>query len=176
MKLAKSMIEYKIVDFYGGGENVFALFFCIWIVFNGRITAEIVVIGLVVVTAVFAFLCKFMDYSLKKELLFYKKSIDFLKYLYLLCKEIIKANFAVMRMILTQKEVMEPVIVTFKTKLHSETSRVILANSITLTPGTITVSIDEDELVVHCLDKSLAEGIDDSIFEKVLAEMEREEQ
>ena len=154
---------------------MFALFFGIWIVFNGRITVEIVVIGIVVVTAVFAFLCKFMDYSLKKEMLFYRKSIDFLKYLYLLCKEIVKANLAVTHMILTQKEEMEPVIVTFKTKLRSETARVILANSITLTPGTITVSIDEDELVVHCLDKSLAEGIEDSVFEQRLKEFDREE-
>ncbi len=152
---------------------MFLLFFFVWIVFNGRITTEIVVIGLLTTLAVFAFFCKFMDYSLKRELLLYKRALFFLEYLYLLMKEIVKANLAVTHMILTQKEVMEPVIVTFKTKLQTETAKVMLANSITLTPGTITVSLEEDELVVHCLDKSLAEGIESSSFVEMLERMER---
>ena len=93
--------------------------------------------------------------------------------MYVLLKEIVKANLTVTHMILTQKEVMEPVIVTFKTKLQTETAKVILANSITLTPGTITVSLEEDEFVVHCLDKSLAEGIESSCFVELLERMER---
>ncbi len=149
------------------------LFFFVWIVFNGRITAEIVIIGTVVALAVFAFFCKFMEYSLKKEVMFYKRTLFFLEYLYLLMKEIVKANLTVTRMILTQKEVMEPVIVTFKTSLKSETAKVMLANSITLTPGTITVSLEDDELVVHCLDKSLAEGMECSPFVEMLEKMER---
>ena len=156
-----------------GGIEMFLLFFFVWIVFNGRITAEIVTIGILVSVAVFAFFCKFMDYSIKKELLLYKRGVFFLGYLYLLMKEIVKANLAVTHLILTQKEELEPMIVTFKTKLKSETAKVMLANSITLTPGTITVSMEEDELVVHCLDKSLAEGIEDSCFVKVLEKMER---
>ena len=151
---------------------MFLLFFFVWIVFNGRITAEIVVIGTLVALAVFAFFCKFMDYSLKKEMLFYKRAFFFLAYLYLLLKEIVKANLAVTHMILTQKEIMEPVIVKFKTSLKSETAKVMLANSITLTPGTITVSMEGNELLVHCLDKSLAEGIEDSDFVKMLEKME----
>jgi hypothetical protein len=71
-------------------------------------------------------------------------------------------------MILTRKEVMEPVIVHVHTDLKSETARVILANSITLTPGTITVSMTDDDLLVHCLDKSLSEGMEDSVIQKRL--------
>jgi len=152
---------------------MFLLFFFVWIVFNGRITAEILIIGALVALAVFAFFCKFMDYSIKKEILFYKNLVFFFEYLYLLIKEIVKANLAVTHMILTQKEVMEPVIVTFKTKLQTETAKVMLANSITLTPGTITVSLEEDEFVVHCLDKSLSEGIESSSFVELLERMER---
>ena len=92
--------------------------------------------------------------------------------LYCLIKEIITANLVVSRMILTRKEQMEPVIVHVHTDLKSETARVILANSITLTPGTITVSLTEDDLLVHCLDKSLSEGMDDSVFVRLLKKME----
>ncbi len=151
------------------------LFFFIWIIFNGRITTEIVAFGVGIAVFMFAFICKFMDYSLQKEKLFYQKIFSFCGYVFLLAKEIVKANLSVIHLILTGNEILEPVIVTFRTKLKTETARVILANSITLTPGTITVSMEEDELVVHCLDKSLAEGIENSIFEKMLEKMEYKE-
>ena len=148
------------------------LFFLVWVVFNGRLTLEIALFGIAVAGAVFAFVCRFMDYSLKKELRFYKLLPAFLQYLYYLIREIIFANLSVCRMILTRKERMEPVLVHVCTNLKTETARVILANSITLTPGTITVSLTDDKLLVHCLDKSLSEGMDDSIFVRLLQKME----
>lgn len=45
-----------------------------------------------------------------------------------------------------------PRIVHFRTRLKSDLARVILANSITLTPGTITLHLDDDHLIVHWLD------------------------
>ena len=148
------------------------LFFLAWIVFNGRVTLEIVLFGIVIALAVFAFICKFMDYSLQKELRFYKKLPAFCQYLYYLIKEIVAANIVVCRMILTRKEQMEPVIVHVHTDLKSETARVLLANSITLTPGTITVAMTDEDLLVHCLDKSLSEGMEDSVFVRLLRKME----
>ena len=148
------------------------LFFLVWVIFNGRLTLEIALFGVAVAGAVFAFVCKFMNYSLRKELCFYKRMPAFARYLYCLIKEIITANIVVSRMILTRKEQMEPVIVHVHTDLKSETARVILANSITLTPGTITVSMTEDDLLVHCLDKSLSEGMEDSVFVRLLKKME----
>ena len=150
------------------------LLFLAWIIFNGRITLEIVIFGIVIAAAVFAFMCKFMDYSIKKELRLYKKVPEFLKYVFLLVKEIIKANMAVIKMILSRREVTEPTLVKVHTDLKSETAKVMLANSITLTPGTITVSMEGDTLLVHCLDKSLSEGMEDSDFVKMLEKMEGE--
>lgn len=148
------------------------LFFLVWVVFNGRLTLEIALFGIAVAGAVFAFVCRFMDYSLKKELHFYKLVPAFVQYLYYLIKEIIVANMTVSRMILTRKERMEPVLVHVHANLKTEMARVILANSITLTPGTITVSLTEDKLLVHCLDKSLSEGMEDSVFVRLLQKME----
>ena len=113
-----------------------------------------------------------MEYSLKKELHFYRLVPAFVQYLYYLLKEIVFANISVSRMILSRKEEMEPVLVHVRTDLKTETARVILANSITLTPGTITVSLTDDKLLVHCLDKSLSEGMEDSIFVRLLRKME----
>ena len=148
------------------------LFFLAWVVFNGRLTLEIALFGIAVAGAVFAFVCRFMDYSLKQELRFYRLVPAFVQYLYYLIREVLQANLAVCRLILTRKEEMEPVIVHVCADLKSETARVILANSITLTPGTITVSLTEDKLLVHCLDKSLSEGMEDSVFVRLLQKME----
>ena len=154
---------------------MYIIFFFVWIVFNGKITTEIVIFGLAIATLVFAFTCKFMDYSIAKELQLYKKTGLLCSYIILLVVEIVKANLSVVHMILNQKEEMEPVIVKFRTKLRTENARVILANSITLTPGTITVSLEGDEFIVHCLDVSLAEGMEDSAFVKLLEKLEKKE-
>lgn len=151
---------------------MYVLFFLAWIIFNGNITLEIVIFGVVIAAAVLAFMCKFMDYSLKKEANVYKKSICFLVYIVLLIREIIKANLAIIPRILTVEEEMEPVIVKFRTSLKSDFARMLLANSITLTPGTITVSMDGDEYTIHCLDASLAESLENSDFEKALKKLE----
>ena len=51
---------------------MFLLFFLAWIIFNGQITTEIVIFGIVIAAAVFAFTCKFMGYSLQKEKMLYR--------------------------------------------------------------------------------------------------------
>ena len=150
------------------------LFFAVWVLFNGRFTLEIALFGVAVAGAMFWFVCRFMDYSLEKERMFYKKFPLFCRYVLLLVKEIIKANLAVCHLILTRREVVEPVIVKIHTNLKTEAAKVILANSITLTPGTMTVSLADQELLVHCLDKSLAEGMEDSDFVRMLENLEGE--
>ena len=50
--------------------------------------------------------------------------------------------------------------------------RVMLANSITLTPGTITADLTEGRFWVHALTKEMAEGLEESYFVKLIAKME----
>lgn len=154
---------------------MYILFFLIWIVFNGRVTPEIAAFGLVISGVIYWFICRFLNYSPKMDLLLARRLFQILHYAFVLVKEIVKANFAVIQMIMSSRYEIEPAIVRFKTDLRTLPARVVLANSITLTPGTITVLLENDEYVVHCLDKSLAEGIDRSIFVELLKKMERTE-
>ncbi len=149
------------------------LFFLVWIIFNGAITTEILIFGVVVAFLMFGFVCKFMDYSLRKEKLLILRSGYFLLYLGNLLVEIVRANVSVCHFVLSDPGEIQPVMVSFHTTLRSRLARVILTNSITLTPGTITVSLHGDEVIVHCLDRSLAEGMEDSSFVKMLEHMER---
>ena len=151
---------------------MFILFFVIWVIFNGQITTEVVLFGLVVAAAVYAFSCKYMGWSPKKDLWLLKKSGLIVQYLFLLLSEIIKANVATIRTMVSYEKEPHPVLVHFRTRLQGKLVRVLLANSITLTPGTITVSLKDDELTVHCLDESMSEGLENSSFERLLLKIE----
>lgn len=152
---------------------MYFIFFMLWIIFNGQITLEIAVIGLFIAGLIYAFICKFMGWSPKKDLRGVKYISFMVMYLFVLLREILKANVATMRLIFSEKYEREPVLVTFRTRLKSPVLRVLLANSITLTPGTITVSLQDDEYTVHALDKDLADGIEDCVFVRMLEKAER---
>ena len=151
---------------------MYIFFFLIWIIFNGQLTLEIAIFGIIIAAALYGFICKFLGYDPKRELLYARMSGLIIKYFFVLLWEILKANLQVIGMIGSSRYDIEPAIVTFHTDLKTESARVLLANSITLTPGTITVSLDGDEYVVHCLDKSLAVGLDESVFVQMLRKME----
>lgn len=153
---------------------MFILFFLVWVIFNGQLTAEIAAFGVVIAGVMYLFLCKFLNYSPKYDLFFLKKSPLLIQYMVTLILEIIKANLTVFRLIYTAEYELEPAIVNFQTDLRSTFARVLLANSITLTPGTITVSLRENRYTVHCLDKELAEGIDSSVFVTLLKKIEKD--
>ncbi|MEJ8553826.1 Na+/H+ antiporter subunit E [Tepidibacter sp. Z1-5] len=102
----------------------------------------------------------------------FRKFIYIIQYLFVLIVEVIKANIDVAKIVLSPKIDIEPVVVNFKTKLKSDLCRVILANSITLTPGTITMVMENDVYTIHCLKKQFAEGLLDSKFENILLKIE----
>ena len=151
---------------------MYIIFFLIWVIFNGQLTLEIAAFGLIIAGIMYWFTCKFLGYNPKTDLKMVKKLFQILHYVFVLIKEIIKANFAVIKMITSSRYEIEPAVVRFKTDLKTTPARILLANSITLTPGTITVMLETDEYEVHCLDKSLAEGMNSSVFLKLLEEME----
>ena len=64
-------------------------------------------------------------------------------------------------------------LVSFHTDMETSVGRTLLANAITLTPGTITVSVENQDYVVHGLDESYAEGMDSSVMKTLLKEMEQ---
>jgi len=78
-----------------------------------------------------------------------KRIIFFILYISVLFIEIVKANLDVAYRIIHPKMPIKPGIVIIKTKLKQDIAKMILANSITLTPGTFTLDIKGDELLIH---------------------------
>lgn len=151
---------------------MYFVFLLLWILLNGQLNWEIFCFGIVIAGVMYGFVCRFLDYSLEKDLLLFRKLPYILAYILILIWEIIKANVDAIRLALSFRSEVDPVIVRFHTDLKSKAARVALANSITLTPGTITVALEGDELIVHALDESLIEGIDESVFVHILRKME----
>lgn len=144
----------------------------LWFIFNGKITFEIFMLGVLICGGVYAFMVRFMEYSPKKEWNVIRHIPLFVKYGVILVWEVIKSNLAVMRIILSPGLDAEPGFRTFEVDLDSQVARVTLANSITLTPGTYTVSLEENRYTIHALDMSFTENAEDSIFVKQLRKLE----
>jgi len=83
----------------------------------------------------------------------------FIAYIPWLIQQIVLSNLHVASVVLRRKMPIDPQIVTFKTKLETDISSVTLANSITLTPGTITMDIKDGVYYVHALDQKVADDL-----------------
>ncbi len=155
-----------------GRIGMYIILLLLWIIFNGRVTLEILILGALICAALYRFMCRHMGYSMKKDMKRWKMVPYLLKYAVTLVCEIVKANLAVIRIILSPKLENESELVHFRVTLKSELARAALANSITLTPGTITVSVKNGFYAVHALDKPFGEGLAQCEFAKQLKKME----
>ncbi len=99
--------------------------------------------------------------------------IYFIQYFFVFLVALVKANFDVAKRVINPKLPINPGIVSFETKLKNNFAKMVLANSITLTPGTLTIDVVGDKFYIHWIDvttenkneiyKEIAEP-----FEKVL--------
>ncbi len=149
---------------------LFLLF--IWFMLNGRFTLEITILGVILCGLVALFAKKFLGYTLKKDVALLRRIGIFIIYLGVLLWEIMKANWNVILLILAGDRHTDSTIIKVRIPLKTELARTILANSITLTPGTITISLDDDLYTIHALHPVAAEGLEESTFVKLLQKME----
>jgi multicomponent Na+:H+ antiporter subunit E len=89
-----------------------------------------------------------------------------------LAKEIVVANFDVSKQILKPRLDIHPRLIRVKSSQHDELGLVIFANSITLTPGTVTIDIDDGELLVHALTADSAADLQSGEMDRRVTELE----
>lgn len=143
---------------------MFLLFFAVWILLNGKLSLEVVLFGIAVSAAVYAFCCHFMHYSPKKDWDVIKRLPRLLVLFLVLVREIFKSAFALLPYIYGGKKP-DPAVVRFRPEgVESDMGKVFLANCITMTPGTITGSLKESTFLVHCLDRTMGEGLENGVF------------
>ena len=89
-----------------------------------------------------------------------------------LIKEIVVANFDIAKAILRPSTAVAPRVIRLTASQASEIGRVIYANSITLTPGTVTIALEDDQLTVHALTRGSAEGLQSGEMDRRVAGVE----
>ena len=148
------------------------LFFCLWLLMAGEITAHSCLWGAAVAVLMSWFCRKIMGYRWRWSRRALGRLWAAVRYLGYLLAEMLKAGWVVMKLIYTRGRNMEPKLIWFDTTLHSDQARAVLANSITLTAGTITVEAVDGRFCVHALDTSLAKDIEESEFQRRLEQLE----
>lgn len=148
------------------------LLFLLWLILNGKVTLEIVLLGAVLVVLVLLAMTRLTNYSLKRELKIWRKVPLALAYVFVLIWEILKANAVVARIILDRRVKVEQTVVYVNIDLNTDFCKMLMANSITLTPGTMTASVDGNTFTVHCLSREMLDGIETSTFVRLLQRLE----
>jgi len=86
--------------------------------------------------------------------------------------EIVKANIDVARRIVDPKLPISPTLFHTRATQPSELGRVIFANSITLTPGTVSIDFEGDRILVHALTRETAESLDSGDMDRRVTRLE----
>jgi multicomponent Na+:H+ antiporter subunit E len=89
-----------------------------------------------------------------------------------LIKEIILANFLVVKHIWLGNKSISPVLATITASQKTEIGKVIYANSITLTPGTVTVDLQGDQFTVHALLQESIEDLESGEMDRRVTQLE----
>ena len=100
-------------------------------------------------------------------------SLKLIRYWFYLLWQIVVSNVKMVLIILSPNPDINPRIISVRINQRSELGKVVLGNSVTLTPGTITLQVEGDMIEVHALNEDSAEGVEQGTFdERVPASIE----
>lgn len=141
---------------------MFFILMGVWMILNNSLRMEIWLTGVAVSLLLAILLCGhcgvFQGVNLTPKAILYT-----VVYLFVFVFELVKSNVHIAFLVLTPSLPINPGIIRGKTILKSKMARLILANSITLTPGTFTIDFIGDTLYIHCVD---LEGEDQEAYAK----------
>lgn len=148
----------------------FPIMFVLWVVFSGRFDAFHLSLGVISCAAVALASGDLLFPTIPSLGMLFKEWVRFIGYIPWLIYEIFKANLHLLYLSFHPRllDVIDPHMIRFKSKLTSEVALVTFANSITLTPGTITARLSADgDFLVHAIDTHSGEGLPGTMEEMV---------
>jgi len=143
--------------------------FGFWLVITGSLRPLDLALGAVVALGV-SWWTERMLWQDQAEPLTAKAWLRVPGYLLYLIREIIVAALYVAERAFDPRLSIAPVMHTHRVHFDSDTARVAFANSITLTPGTLTVDVEDDTFTIHCLHESFSDSISSGDLEKRVAQ------
>ena len=154
----------------------FVLLFAFWLLLSGHYQAKYIVIGALAAGLVtllnndlFYLALRYGERAEPKIQLVLLQLWRFLVYLPWLLSRIIMANIQVAYLVLHPKMPIDPGLLVFRTRMKKGIAQVTLANSITLTPGTITTSLENGRYIIHTLKRPLAGELEDATMQNKIA-------
>ena len=148
----------------------FVSLFLLWALLSGYFKTNLIVLGILSCVFVTLISIELKIYSLHHERI--RTNLRLPLYIPWLLKEIVKSNLHVANLILSGSKEIRPQLVTVKPSQKTKTGVAIHANSITLTPGTISIDINDDQILVHALTDHTAQGIIDGDIDKQVTKLE----
>ncbi|MGC0371752.1 MAG: hypothetical protein DGJ47_000452 [Rickettsiaceae bacterium] len=150
---------------------IFAVFLCLWFCLVGINTTSIqsLVFAFVVATASVIITFKLNILPAKRRLYILGSII----YLMWLAKEVIVSAFEVSKIAWKKSLGIRPELKTIKSEQDSDLGVVVYANSITITPGTVTISNEGKNLLVHALDISFGDELEKGEMDKKITKIVR---
>ncbi|WP_434287703.1 Na+/H+ antiporter subunit E [Celeribacter sp. SCSIO 80788] len=128
--------------------RLFATLLLFWLMLNGSLSPATLVTGVIVAGVIAIFFAR--DLSFLSGFNLTPAGIGAaVLFIGTFLKELVKANLTLARLVLTPSLPIAPAIVKVRTRLTDPVGRLLLANAITLTPGTLTCEIEDDHLYVH---------------------------
>lgn len=147
-----------------------AVLYCLWLALSGYYLALLLSLGLfsVLLAAAIALRMEIVDHETYPVRLTWKV----ISYWGWLFWQIAKANFDVARVILSPSLPIRPNVIRVKASQRSKLGQVTYANSITLTPGTVSIDLNNDAIEVHALTEAAARDVESGEMDRRVAEME----
>lgn len=145
--MKESTFSSKVMHFFLS----WALLFLVWLAFTSTLQIQEVLVGAATSMLVALFTLRFFD-CCTFSFLSPGRLFNVIKYIIVFIIEMIKANFDVARRVISPSLPINPGIVKIKTELKTNYAKMVLANSITLTPGTLSVDIIDDYIYIHWID------------------------
>lgn len=142
----------------------------LWLVLSGHYTVLLTTIGVVCVafTVWFAGRMGLID----REGVFIHLFPGLVGYWAWMVKEMFLSNVQVARIVLSPSLPISPSLIHYRASQSTDLGRVLFANSITLTPGTVSTQVDGDDLTVHSLEWLFVDGVEEGIMDARVVELE----
>lgn len=151
----------------------FVVMLVFWVVLSGMFDAFHLSLGVLSCLLVSHFSHNLLFYGGTPRL-WLRGFVGILCYLPWLFWQIVVANLEIAWIVLHPRmlELIDPQLIRFRTSLKTPIAKVTFAQSITLTPGTITVNVDEDEFTVYALTQSTADALPGEMERRIARALE----
>ncbi|MDW7671729.1 MAG: Na+/H+ antiporter subunit E [Bacillota bacterium] len=150
----------------------FTLLMAFWLILSPNITQQSVFIGLVVSFLVVMYSRDILFDSTEMPLYQMSHLMNMLHFVGILLIEIVKANIDVAKIVLNPALPIQPQFIRVPMMLKNDINKVIYGNSVTLTPGTLTVDLTEEYFVIHALTDEAAAAMNNSFIEQWVLRLE----